>query len=197
VHRSAYQLKEADPHTWAIPRLFGDAKAALVRLQADEYGNGITRAMHAELFAETMAGMGLDATYGAYVDCLPGSTLATVNLISLFGLHRALRGALVGHLTIFEMCSVVPMGRYGAASTRLGFAPTTRDFYDVHVVADEEHQHIALYDLAGSLARDEPSVADDILFGARATLGTEARFAAHVIEAWSRGTSSLRSWSDD
>ena len=29
IHRSAYQLKEADPHTFAIPRLLGEAKAAM------------------------------------------------------------------------------------------------------------------------------------------------------------------------
>src|SRR4051794_20051651 len=46
VHRSAYQLKEADPHTWAIPRLFGEAKAALVAIQADEYGYGEVSAVH-------------------------------------------------------------------------------------------------------------------------------------------------------
>ena len=40
VHRSAYQLKEADPHSWAIPRLSGPPKAALVEIQADEYGGG-------------------------------------------------------------------------------------------------------------------------------------------------------------
>ena len=28
IHRAAYQLKEADPHTWAIPRLWGPPKAA-------------------------------------------------------------------------------------------------------------------------------------------------------------------------
>ena len=41
VHRSGYQLKEADPHTWAIPRLNGRAKAAIVTIQSDEYGGGI------------------------------------------------------------------------------------------------------------------------------------------------------------
>src|SRR4051794_9869603 len=35
VHRSAYQLKEADPHSWALPRLSGPPKAALVEIQAD------------------------------------------------------------------------------------------------------------------------------------------------------------------
>src|SRR3712207_9174739 len=36
VHRSAYQLKEADPHAWAIPRLSGPPKAALVEIEVDE-----------------------------------------------------------------------------------------------------------------------------------------------------------------
>src|SRR5688572_22295617 len=30
IHRSAYQLKESDPHAWALPRLSGKPKAALV-----------------------------------------------------------------------------------------------------------------------------------------------------------------------
>ena len=46
IHRSGYQLKEADPHTWAIPRLRGRAKAAMVTIQTDEYGNGVVSSMH-------------------------------------------------------------------------------------------------------------------------------------------------------
>ena len=38
--RSVYHLKEADPHTFAIPRLYGRTKAAMVEIQADEYGGG-------------------------------------------------------------------------------------------------------------------------------------------------------------
>jgi hypothetical protein len=47
MHRSAYQLKEADPHSWAIPRLSGPPKAALVEVQADEYGGGRPDRVHA------------------------------------------------------------------------------------------------------------------------------------------------------
>src|SRR4051794_17468308 len=50
VHRSAYQLKEADPHSWALPRLSGPPKAALVEIQADEYGDGRPERVHAQLF---------------------------------------------------------------------------------------------------------------------------------------------------
>src|SRR2546421_205501 len=88
VHRSAYQLKEADPHTWVIPRLAGRAKAACVEIQSDEYGGGREPDMHSNLFAAVLDALGLDSSYGAYLDRLPGITLATVNLITLFGLHR-------------------------------------------------------------------------------------------------------------
>ena len=54
VHRSAYQLKEADPHSWAMPRLRGPPKAAMVEIQADEYGGGAPERIHAQLFADAM-----------------------------------------------------------------------------------------------------------------------------------------------
>jgi hypothetical protein len=108
VHRSAYQLKEADPHSWALPRLTGAPKAAMVEIQADEYGGGNAERMHSALFAKSMDGLGLDSRYGAYLDRIPGVTLATVNLMSLLGLHRRWRGALVGHLALFEISSSVP-----------------------------------------------------------------------------------------
>ena len=192
VHRSAYQLKEADPHTWGIPRLTGEAKAAMVEIQADEYGNGRLGAMHSELFATTMRELGLDTTYGAYLDEIPGVTLATVNLVSLFGLHRRWRGALVGHLAVFEMCSVTPMGRYAGALDRLGIAVPARAFYDVHVVADAVHEQIAAKRLAAGFARSEPSRAGDVVFGARAIMAVEDRFARHLLDTWSAGSTSLR-----
>src|SRR5690606_25735938 len=77
VQRSIYTLREADPHSWAIPRLSGRAKAALVEIQADEYGGGRPDRMHAAIFAKAMRAVGLDDTYGAYVDDVPAVTLAS------------------------------------------------------------------------------------------------------------------------
>lgn len=192
VHRSAYQLKEADPHTWGIPRLTGEAKAAMVAIQYDEYGDGVAPAMHASLFADTLRALGLDPSYGAYIDRLPAVTLATTNLISLFGLHRRLRGSLVGHLALFEMTSVGPMGRYAEWLRRLGVSEEGRRFYDVHVEADEIHQHVAANDLVGGLLRSEPALASDVIFGARALGAIEGRFSAHLRKCWDTGRSSLR-----
>lgn len=192
VHRSLYQLKEADPHSWAIPRLAGDAKSALVEVQADEYGGGRPERIHARLFANTMRELGLDARENAYLDHVPGFTLATVNLMSALGLRAARRGAIVGHLAMFEMTSAAPNRRYGNALRRLGFGPPATNFYDEHVEADAVHENIAAYDLAGGLARAEPELAPDIVFGARALLRLEGAFARRLLAAWERGETSLR-----
>jgi Iron-containing redox enzyme len=191
IHRSGYQLKEADPHTWGIPRLTGRAKAAMVKIQFDEYGDGVAAEMHASLFADAMAALDLDPTYGAYLDCLPGVTLATTNLISMLGLHRRFRGSLVGHLASFEMNSVGPMGRYSSWLKSLEVPIEGRRFYDVHIQADELHQHIALDDLVGGFLEAEPDQASAVMFGARAVALVESAFADHLVSAWKSDRSSL------
>jgi hypothetical protein len=184
-------LKEADPHSWAIPRLSGKAKAALVEIQADEYGGGAAERAHSHLFARAMEAVGLDPTYGAYLDRTPGVTLATVNLMSMFGLNRRWRGAVVGHLALFEMTSSGPNRKYGNGLRRLGFDDGATLFFDEHVEADAVHETIAAHDMAGSLARQEPAVARDILFGAAALVELDAAFARAVLEAWRAERSSL------
>jgi hypothetical protein len=191
VHRSAYQLKEADPHSWALPRLSGAPKAAMVEIQADEYGGGRADRIHAHLFAKAMTGLGLDATYGAYLEHIPGYTLATVNLMSLLGLHRRWRGAIVGHLALFEMTSAIPNRRYAAALRRVGAGDDVCDFFDEHVTADAVHESIAAVDLAGGLARQEPELTPQILWGARALIALDARWGTRVLDAWEEGRSSL------
>jgi hypothetical protein len=190
VHRSAYQLKEADPHSWAIPRLTGGPKAAMVEIQADEYGGGDPRRIHAQLFADAMDALGLDSRYGAYVDHIPAVTLATVNLMSMFGLHRRLRGAIVGHLALFEMTSSIPNRRYANGLRRLG-VPEATGFFDEHVVADAIHENVAAVDLAGGLAKQDPRLEPDILWGAAALVELEGRFARHLLACWEAGDSSL------
>lgn len=118
--RSLYHLKEADPHAWVIPRLTGRAKAAMVAVEYDEFGAGRADRIHAQLFADLMADLELDPTYGRYLDQAPAVLLATVNLMSLFGLHRALRGALVGHFACVEVTSSPGSRRMAHAMRRCG-----------------------------------------------------------------------------
>ncbi len=191
VHRSIYQLKEGDPHTWAIPRLHGGPKAALVEIQADEYGGGRRERMHSELFRTTLRGLGLDDSYGAYLGRVPGITLAISNAMSLFGLHRRLRGALVGHLAALEMTSSLPNRRYAAGLRRLGGDDAAARFYDEHVQADAVHEQVAANDLCGGFAAAFPSLTGDILYGAACALTLERLWAEHVMDRWQCGASSL------
>ncbi|GAA4263826.1 iron-containing redox enzyme family protein [Dactylosporangium darangshiense] len=197
IHRSIYHLREADPHTWAIPRLAGRAKAALVEIQADEYGGGRPERMHAELFRTTMRQLGLDTAYGAYLEAVPAITLATNNLMSLFGLHRRLRGAILGHLAVFEMTSSLPNRRYGNGLRRLGGDADATRFYDEHVEADAVHEQIAAHDLCGSFCADLPperraEQTSLLLFGAACALALDGRFAGYLLRRWTADESSLR-----
>ena len=192
IHRTPYQLKEADPHSWALPRLWGRPKAALVEIQSDEYGNGRAADIHSELFVRALQAVGLDPTYGAYLDQVPGVTLATVNLMSFFGLHRRLRGAIAGHLALFEMTSSVPNRRYAAGLRRLGYGEEACLFFDVHVVADAVHESVAAVDLAGGLAAQDPALGADVLWGATALAAVEGRWSRHMMDAWEHDASSLR-----
>ncbi|UFU07917.1 iron-containing redox enzyme family protein [Ruania halotolerans] len=192
VQRSIYTLREADPHSWAIPRLTGRAKAALVEIQADEYGGGDPRRQHAAIFAQTVRGAGLSDRYGHYLDYVPAITLTAHNVMSMLGLNRRLRGAIVGHLAAFEMTSTIPSRLYGDGFRRHGFGPDVTWYFDEHVEADAVHEQIAAHDLAGSLAEDDPGLLPDIMFGAAACLTVEDWAGQHILEAWQAGRSSLR-----
>lgn len=192
MQRSIYTLREADPHSWAIPRLRGRPKAALVEIQADEYGGGRPDRVHAEIYAATMRGAGLDDTYGAYLDAVPAITLASLNTMSMFGLNRRLLGAIVGHLAAFEMTSSIPNRMYGDGFRRLGFGDDVTDYFDEHVEADAVHEQIAGRDMAGALAEDRPELLPDIMFGAAACLTVDGWMAEHMRASWTSGESSLR-----
>jgi hypothetical protein len=190
--RSIYQLKEADPHTWAIPRLRGRAKAALVEVQSDEYGGGHADRIHQEIFGRAMRALGLDDSYGAYVDVAPAITLASHNQMSLFGLHRRLRGAIVGHLAAYEMTSTLPCRMIGDGFRRLGYGEDATFYWDEHVEADAVHEQIAGRDLAGGLVEAEPALLPDIMFGAAASLHVDGLASDAVRLAWAEGRSALR-----
>lgn len=180
--RSLYHLKEADPHAWVIPRLTGRAKAAMVAIEYDEFGAGRADRIHARLYADLMTDLGLDPAYGRYLDQAPAPLLATVNLMSLFGLHRALRGALVGHFACVEVTSSPGSRRLAKAMRRCGAGPAAEHFYAEHVEADAVHEQVVRHEVIGGLLADEPELEADIAFGCAATLLLEDRLTAHIAE---------------
>ncbi|MDQ1618874.1 MAG: hypothetical protein QOE19_1443 [Actinomycetota bacterium] len=184
VQRSIYHLKEADPHTWQIPRLGGPAKAALVEIQMDEYGGGRLAGMHATLFAQTMRALGLDDAYGAYWPAALPETHAAVNLMTMLGIHRRHRGASLGHLAALEMTSTQPNRRYGNGLRRLGFDDRATAFFDEHVEADAVHEQIAAVDMCGAVVAAEPRLEQDVLWGAACCLAVDAAAAQALLHTW-------------
>jgi hypothetical protein len=190
--RSVYHLKEADPHAWAIPRLHGRSKAALVAVEFDEFGGGRAEHVHARLFADLMDDLGLDHAYGRYVDAAPAEALATVNLMSLLGLHRSLRAALAGHFAHVETTSSPGSRKLAAAMRRVGAGPAAERFYDEHVEADAVHEQVVRHDVVGPLAAADPRLATDAAFGVEATDLLESRLGTVLLTAWRAGRPALR-----
>lgn len=163
-----------------------------MEIQAGEYGGGHAERMHSELFRTTMRRLGMDDSYGAHLDRVPAITLAVSNAMSLFGLHRRHLGALLGHLAASAMTSSVPNRRYSRGLRRLGGDEAASRFYDEHVRADAVPEQIAAHDMCGGFARQHPSRAGDVLYGAACALTLDRLFAEHVMSHWRRGVSSLR-----
>ncbi|WP_067562938.1 iron-containing redox enzyme family protein [Nocardia acidivorans] len=192
AQRSIYHHKEGDPHAWAIPRLFGQEKASLVAVEFDEFGGGRGERLHAQLFRDLLTGAGLDNGYLHYLDSTPAPMLAVVNMMSLFGLHRRWRGALVGQLANAEITSSPSARRMVEALEKLNAPIECVRFYAEHVEADAVHEQVMRHDVVENLLRHEPALAESVAFGIQATNLLEDRFSAHVLGSWRAGQSSLR-----
>ena len=192
VQRSIYHLKEADPQAWVIPRLDGQAKASLVTVEHDEFGAGRGERVHAKIFGDMMDELGLDSAYHAYLDVAPAITLATVNVMSLFGLHRRWRGASVGQFALVEVTSSPGSARLVKAMARLGTSEAAQAFYEEHIEADAVHEQLVRRGLLADLLAREPELAPDIVFGIQASTLLEDRLADHLVRSWDAGSSSLR-----
>lgn len=188
IHRSLYHLKEGDPQLWVVPRLTGEARAAFLAIEYNEYGAGRAERAHARLFGEMMADFGLDPTYGRYLNLAAAPALAVVNLMSMFGLHRSLRGALVGQFALAEVTSSPASARLVEAFERLGAGPAGTRFHAEHVEADAVHEQLVRTRVIDAL----PELAQDIAFGIAASALTEQRLADHLLNCWQSGRSSLR-----
>lgn len=190
--RSLYHLKEGDPHAWAIPRLTGQAKASFVAVEFDEYGGGRGSKVHQQLFADLLDAAGLDSSYLGYLNDVPADALAVVNLMSLFGLHRELRGAAIGHFASTEITSSPGSGRLVEALERMGAPEPCIGFYREHVEADAVHEQVVRTDVVGDMVAREPHLERDVVFGIRARDLIEDRLATHLMECWTTGRTSLR-----
>lgn len=187
VLRSIYQLKEADPHAWVIPRLRGISKGAVAAVEFDEFGGGRFEGVHQDLFADLLAAADLRSSYLGYFDAAPAVAVLASNVASYLGLHARHRGAIVGHLAATEITSPPGAARLLAGLERLDAPEACRHFYREHVEADAVHEQIMRTDVVAELVAAEPETDADIVFGVRCFELVEDMLANHVMDAWSAG----------
>ena len=190
-HKSIYHLKESDPQSFVLPRLGGRPKVALAELQYDEYGGGRPERLHQALFARGLDACGLSSEYGAYIDLVPGATLAVTNVMNLFALRRSLAGAAMGHLGAFEATSSEPCRRVAGGCRRLGLPDAVATYFDEHIEADAVHEQLAFRDICAGLVAERPELLVDVFLGAAAYLFSESLAGSAMLEAWHSGRSSL------
>jgi hypothetical protein len=176
VHRSIYHLTEADQPAWRIPRLAGHATAG----------------MRQRAFADLLAAAGLKYRYLAYLNHVPAESLAVVNLTSMFRLHRAWRGAAVGHFASTEITSPPGSRRLVQALERLEAPERCVRFYAEQVESDAADEQVVRTDVVGQLLAREPDLDRDVVFGIRARDLVEERLTAHMTKSWVSGRSPLR-----
>jgi hypothetical protein len=184
--RSVQQLRESDPQSFLLPRLEGAAKVALAELQYDEYGAGRPERLHQTLYAEALAGAGLDDRYGAHVGEISGTSLASVNAMSLFALNRRLLAAGLGHFAAFEASSALPSRRVASGIERLGLPAAVATYFHEHVEADAVHEQVAARDVCGAYVAAHPDQRETVLFGATCHLHLEALSGAELLARWAR-----------
>ncbi|MFD8495417.1 iron-containing redox enzyme family protein [Amycolatopsis sp. NPDC059657] len=186
VHQSIYHHKETDPHAWVIPRLRGTVKAAMVAVQFDQFGAGHPDQARTRRYADLMTSARLSSGYLAYLDEVPACMLATVNMMSMFGLHGRFRGALIGHFAAAEATTASSALRLVQALQRWESSPECSLFFTTP-------QQPMRDTVIGDLLAREPGLAGDLVFGVQATELLERRFADHVLGCWRAGRTSLRS----
>ncbi|MFE7226179.1 iron-containing redox enzyme family protein [Nocardioides sp. NPDC057577] len=183
-HRSLYHLKEADPTSWVLPRLDTRPKAALMEILFDEYGDGDPNRLHHHLFRRGLEAAGLRTDHACYVDEAPLEILESNNALSLFGLHRRLRGAALGHFAAFESTSSVPSRQLAQGLRRLDFPEEIASYYDEHVEADSAHEQVAVRDVCGAFVEENQNERDQVFLGAFTCLDLEARYARTMLTQW-------------
>ena len=194
VHRSAYQLKEADPHSWAIPRLSGPPKAALVEIQADEYGGGRPERMHAPAVRRRdgrararlpLRRLPRPAAGGDARDRQPDVAVRPAPAPARRDRRppRAVRDDLLD--------PEPPLRRRACGGSASTTRRRPRSSTSTSRPTRCTRRSPPSTSPAGSRG-SEPGLAADILLGARALMALEGRWARALLGAWEAGRSSLR-----
>lgn len=181
AQRSVHRLKTDDSRAWAT-----HAMTPAQSSSATADGS----APHS--FAEVLKAAGLDPGYLRYLNDVSAEALALVNMMSMFGLHRNLRGAAAGQMLATKIAVRRASGALVDALVRVAAPAPCVQFYRAHTGPASK----ARCDTVGALLEREPELESDVVLGIRAFELIEDRFATRLVTCWTEGRTSLRhaSW---
>ena len=182
--KAPYLGFEADPHTLALARIEAPLKPVVAEIQSGEYGVGHEQT-HAQIYRSCLTALGL--SYAEAVDAAPTASFAFANLAWLFGRSVRWRGAALGQLCLLELDSVQPCRAQVEVWDTAGLPASARRWYDVHVLADAEHEKIIRGQLVPAIGECTPWLVADAAFGASATWEIQQQVASQLTRSWVRG----------
>lgn len=181
VQRSVHRLKIDDAGAWAT--------YAMTPAEFDRSVSGAPERTPGCRFADVLTAAGLDASYLHYLGEVTPEALALVNMMSLFGLHRNLRGAATGQVVATKITIRRSSAGLVDALLRLGAPQPCVQFYRDHAGTSDGPLRC---ETVGALLEREPELEPDVVLGIRAFELLEDRFANRLLTCWADGRPSLR-----
>ena len=170
------------------PAAGGRAKAALVEVQYDEYGAGDPNRLHHAPLRRGPGGVRAEPPSAAPTSTTPPpEVLEQNNAMSLFGLHRRLRGAAARPLRRVRGDQLAALAADGAGLRAA--RPAAGAWSTTTTSTSRPTRCTSSWPCATSAARwsaDEPDLADDVFLGAFTCLDLEDRVAGRVAGALGR-----------
>ena len=78
----------------------------------------------------------------------------------------------------------MPSRKIAGGLERAGFPPAVAAYFHEHVEADAVHEQVASSDICGAMVAENPSLRDDVLFGAASCLLLDELSGGELLERW-------------
>ncbi|MBC7502184.1 MAG: iron-containing redox enzyme family protein [Herminiimonas sp.] len=168
-------------------RLPSQAKLECARNFWDEMGHGKLGAMHAEMLDKMVRDLGL----APCIDTTVWESLALSNTMLGLAISRRYTYQSLGALGVIELTAPGRVKKVAAGMTRLGLAPRSRAYFDVHATLDVFHARTWLQQVIRPLIDADPQLARSIAEGAlmRLACGSDCfdRYAEELTQSFERG----------
>lgn len=148
LHKASDFLTEGSAMAGSLAGSYGPLQCALMRIFADEYGNGRLESKHSSLFKESMASCGLETYPHCYLDEYLPTSLMMANYFHFLCKSPKHFFKYLGAMYYAESTTTCFFQKLVAAfHEALGDTPLNLRYFQEHIEVDQCHRTIVLEDL--------------------------------------------------